>query len=155
MTNAGKTKLVELEGLCYEVYKDSAGLPTIGIGHLLTKSELLSGKLHIGEACVDYRHGITADQAAQLADIDLSPCIETIQKSVTVPLKPNQFDAICLFVYNVGVSAFEHSTLLKVLNSGKFEQVPAQLKRWIYADGKKVQGLINRRNAEIDLFLAT
>jgi lysozyme len=42
--------------------------------------------------------------------------------------------------------------MLKVLNSGKYEDVPAQIKRWNKAGGKVLEGLIRRREAEACLF---
>ena len=56
------------------------------------------------------------------------------------------------FVFNIGPTAFRKSTLLRLLNEGKPEEVPAQLKRWNKAGGKTVQGLINRREAESGLW---
>jgi len=52
-------------------------------------------------------------------------------------------------VLNIGVPAFEKSTLLKKLNAGQYEQVPVELRRWIYAGGQVSPGLQNRRNSEI------
>jgi len=67
-------------------------------------------------------------------------------------LNRNQFTALVSFVFNVGVTAFRESTLLRVLNFGRYTEVPSQLKRWIYDNGVVVNGLINRRNAEIELW---
>jgi hypothetical protein len=44
------------------VIRDDRKPPTIGIGHLLTRSERTSGKISIGGRALDYRNGITEQQ---------------------------------------------------------------------------------------------
>jgi len=135
-----------------QVYKDSAGLPTIGVGHLLTKSELTSGKININGVPVEYSNGLTGDQVTDLLSQDVTPAENAVNNGVKVPLNQNQFDALVSFTFNVGVGAFTSSTLLKVLNQGQYDQVPTQLLRWTRAAGQVVQGLVNRRQNEIDLW---
>ena len=59
-------------------------------------------------------------------------------------------------MYNIGFGKFAESTLLKKLNNGLYNEVPFELKRWnkTTIDGKKVvsRGLVNRRNAEIEIW---
>jgi lysozyme len=71
---------------------------------------------------------------------------------VTVPLSDNQFSALVCFAFNVGVGNFESSTLLRLLNRGWYEQVPAQLMRWNRANGEVFGGLSRRRAAEARLW---
>jgi lysozyme len=72
-----------------------------------------------------------------------------------VPLNNNELNALISFVYNVGINAFKASSLLRLLNSGTDKKIVAeQFDRWIYDDGVKVKGLINRRKAEKDLFVS-
>jgi GH24 family phage-related lysozyme (muramidase) len=52
---------------------------------------------------------------------------------------------------NVGIGAFKDSTLLKRLGAGNYAEVPNQLRRWVRSGAKKVQGLVNRREHEIEL----
>ena len=70
----------------------------------------------------------------------------------TVALSQNQFDALVSWVYNLGPANLKASTMLKVLNSGDFEGVPAQIKRWNKAGGNVLEGLVRRREAEALLF---
>ena len=63
-----------------------------------------------------------------------------------------QFDALVSFVFNVGGGNFQTSTLLKELNAGHVAAVPGQLARWNTAGGQVLQGLVNRRRAEGELF---
>lgn len=144
--------LKEWEGCILQVYPDSGKELTIGIGHLLTKSERSSGKIRVGDYFISYANGISEDQARRLLVQDLVRPDWAVSVNVHVLLTQNQYNALVSFVFNLGVSAFENSTLLRVLNNGRFDQVPVQLRRWIHDNGKVVQGLINRREKEIALW---
>lgn len=154
ISDKGLKKLAELEGLRQEVYDDVAGLPTIGIGHLLTRDELSSGKIDIYGVSVKYKDGLTVDQCYDLFRQDLQGPEGAIQILVRVPLTQGQYDSLVSFAYNIGGSSFRRSTLLKKLNKGEYEEVPAQLRRWKYAGGKVIQGLVNRREAEVEMWNA-
>lgn len=149
---AGKALFREWEGLELEEYLDSGGAPTIGIGHLLTRSERLSGKIILQGQSVRYRNGLTVQQCLDLLDQDLAPAEQAVNAGVRVALNQNQFDALVSFTFNVGDSAFANSTLLKELNAGHYDQVPVQLRRWVKDNGKVVKGLIKRREKEIELW---
>ena len=147
-------KLIEWEGSKNIPYKDSAKLLTIGIGHLLTKSELRSGFITIDGKPVRYVKGITNDQIKKLLEQDLYSRDIVLSNLVTVPLTQNQYDALLSFMFNIGVNAFKDSYLLELLNGGHYSAVPSQLKRWNKCGGKVNKGLVNRRAKEIELWLA-
>ncbi|KQV91254.1 hypothetical protein ASD15_04215 [Massilia sp. Root351] len=149
----GKALFREWEGVVPHVYLDSGGAPTIGIGHLLTPSERSSGKLWLRGQPLHYRDGISATECEALLEQDLEPVQRCVNEAVTVPLTQNQFDALVSFAFNVGNSAFLHSTLLKRVNAGRFEDVPFELARWNRDNNRVVAGLVNRRNKEIALWL--
>jgi lysozyme len=98
---------------------------------------------------------ITADQAEQLLADDLRLYEKVVSNLVQVPLNDNQFAALVSFVFNVGQRGFETSTLLKLLNRGWYEQVPAQLTRWNRVQGEVLGGLSRRRAAEAALWKST
>ena len=100
-----------------------------------------------------YENGLTEQQCWDLLEQDLSCFERAVNKEVKVPLTQNQFDALTSFAFNVGITNFWESTLLRLLNKGEYEKVPDQLKRWNKAGGKVVAGLINRRDKEIALWL--
>lgn len=151
---SGKNLFKQWEGLVKHEYLDSGGAPTIGIGHLLTRSERTSGKILIGGQAYDYRNELTEEQCWQLLDQDLDDAEASVNEVVEVPLNQNQFDALVSFVFNVGNGAFRNSTLVKKLNQGHYDEVPRQLLRWVKDNGHVVQGLINRREKEIGLWNA-
>ena len=152
MSEQGLGLLKQWEGFKSKVYKDSAGLPTIGVGHLITQSEKTSGAIVINGLAVEYADGLTDQQVLDLLSQDVQPAEQAVNNGVKVALEQDQFDALVSFTFNTGTGAFSSSTLLKVLNQGQYDQVPNQLRRWNKAGGQVVQGLVNRRENEIKLW---
>jgi lysozyme len=152
MSEQGLELLKQWEGFKLNVYNDSAGLPTIGVGHLITQSERSSANIVINGVAVKYAAGLTDQQVVDLLSQDVQPAEQSVNNGVKVPLNQNQFDALVSFTFNVGGGAFAGSTLLKVLNQRQYTEVPNQLLRWTKAGGKVVQGLVNRRQNEIKLW---
>lgn len=146
-------ELKEMEGNKSKAYKDTRGLWTIGIGHCLTKDELTSGKIEVSSEIVRWRNGLTEDQIQNLLLQDLTLSESAVSCYVKVMLTQGQFDALVSFTFNVGINAFRNSTLRVVLNSGNYDAVPAQLRRWIHNhDGSICKGLVRRREAEVKLW---
>jgi len=73
---------------------------------------------------------------------------------VKVDLNDNQFSALVSFCYNVGPRALFESTLLRLLNQGKYQEAADQFLRWDKAGGQVLPGLSRRRRAERSLFLS-
>lgn len=131
-------KLKQWEGLRLNAYQDVGGVWTIGYGH--------TGP--------DVHRGLTISErrAEEMLIADLARFERAVDSAVKVPMNPSQFGALVSFAFNVGETAFRNSTLLKRLNAGRYDDVPAQLARWVHAGGKRVQGLVNRRAAEAGLW---
>jgi GH24 family phage-related lysozyme (muramidase) len=135
----GLDLIKKFEGCKLEAYLCPAGVPTIGYGH--TRTAELGAVMTESEA------------EAMLRD-DLKKAETTVERLVTVPINDNQFSALVSFVFNIGVGAFEQSTLLAMLNAyASIEIVAAQFMRWNKADGRELPGLTRRRHAERALFL--
>jgi lysozyme len=149
-------ELEEFEGNKSRVYPDSNGYPSIGIGHLLTKDELSSGKIVINGMIVRYADGLTEDEIEALLNQDLKTAEDSIARLVKVPLTQGQYDGLTSWTFNVGGGALAGSTLLKVLNAGAYDQVPDQMRRWVHnKDGSICAGLQRRREAEVALWNGT
>lgn len=137
-------RIKALEGLRLIPYKDQAGVWTDGYGN--TNGVVPGRKITEAEAEADLRANLRTAEAA-------------VERLVKVPLNDYQFGALVSFVFNVGVAAFASSTLLRVLNAGNYEAVPAQFMRWnkITVNGRKVvnKGLTNRRSAEVAMWVKT
>ena len=133
----GTEILKYFEGCKLTAYQDSVGVWTIGYGH--TKG------VYDGMT-------ITQDQAEQMLLSELEEYEGYIKDMVTVPLTQNQFDALVVWVYNLGPTNFRNSTLLKELNSGNYTAAGKEITRWNKAGGKVLAGLVRRREAEAKLF---
>ena len=135
----GKQFIKLKEGLKLEVYKCSSNVSTIGYGH--TGSDVHAGMK------------ITKEQAEKLFAMDIQIHENNINKLVKVPLTQGQFDALVSFEFNIGYGAFKDSTLLRLLNQGKYSESAEQFTRWVYSGGKVSAGLQKRRGEEKRLFL--
>lgn len=133
----GLSLIKKFEGCELEAYQCSAGVWTIGYGH--TKG-------------VTPSDSISQEEAEQMLVDELHEYESYVNEYVTVALSQNQFDALVSWVYNLGPANLTASTMLKVLNQGKYEEVPYQMKRWNKAGGKVLDGLVRRREAEALLY---
>jgi len=147
ITKAGIKMLQGFEGCRLDPYKDVAGKWTIGTGHLIRESER-----------DNLMKGITQQQADALFKADLEPRIKTVRSKVKVPLRQSQFDPLVSFVFNLGEGNFTSSTLLRLLNEGKYEDASLEFIRWSMATNtttkvKEVSpGIVKRRAAEQAIF---
>jgi lysozyme len=154
MSENGRKKLGEWEGSRSGAYRDQAGNLTIGVGHLLTRSELSSGKVWIQGQPVRYVVGLSDQQILDLLGQDLAGAEGAVNDGVKVDLSQNRFDALVSFCFNVGGAAFRSSSLLKLLNQGDYDAVPDQMRRWVHCHGQVENGLVERRKHEIALWNA-
>jgi len=69
---------------------------------------------------------------------------------VRVPINQNQFDALVSLTYNVGAKGY--SGLLAKLNAKDYAGAQAMFGEYVHAGGRVLQGLVNRRAKEADLF---
>jgi len=150
------------------------------IGLQLIKT--FEGKHNKGYLCpanvwtIGYGHtgptfGKQTPQGMTISDFDIDKLLkedmarfeEAVTKYVKVSLNQNQFDALVSFTFNVGIgkpkdaksdgTGLRGSTLLKLLNQGKYDEVPAQFLRWNKGGGKVLAGLVRRRKSEAHLFV--
>jgi lysozyme len=130
-------KLMEMEGLRLEAYRDAAGVLTIGYGHTR-----------------DVREGdrISAYWAKELLREDVEEVAKNVL-SLGVARTEGQLDALTSFAFNVGFGRLCRSTLLKTIRRrGSRNQIKREFKRWVYADGKRLRGLEKRREWEAKRF---
>lgn len=128
----------EWEGLRLEAYLDTGGVWTIGYGHTKTAKQGMV---------------ISKQQAEDLLWQDVEWADKAVKALVNVPLNHNQRSALVSFVYNIGTTQFRNSTLLRKLNKGDYQGASKEFLRWTYDNGKFIQGLKNRRRAELKRFL--
>lgn len=123
-------KIKEFEGCVLTAYKCPAGKWTIGVGH--TKG-------------VKQGQKITMAQANALLKSDLKPCEDYVNR-LLVCTSQGMFDALVDFVFNLGQASLERSTLLKLIRQhANTNDIQKQFMKWVYASGKKMNGLVRRR----------
>ena len=144
VSNKGVDLICEFEGKRLVAYDDGVGVWTIGFGTIKYPNGV---RVEKGDTC-------TLDQAKEYMRHDLIEFEHTVNSSVKVPLNQNQFDALVSLAYNIGSNAFKSSTLVKKLNTGDYQGAADQFNVWINAGGKRMQGLVNRRDKEKLLFLS-
>lgn len=132
----------DIEGIILTAYHDIVGVPTIGIGHTN----------HMGTHEFKMGQTWTAEYADEVLADDLQYFWDAIDGQVTVDLTQCQQSVLTSWAFNVGTGATGRSTLVRLLNSGSYDAVPAQLMRWDKAGGKKVRGLTRRRQIEADMW---
>ena len=125
------------EGFRNKAYKDSKGLLTIGVGHLIKTDEehLLNETL-------------TDEQVKELLKSDLKWCSEAVESSVRVPLTQNQYDALYSLCFNIGETNFRKSTVVKRINENDLKGAADAILMW-----NKPAVLQKRRERERALFL--
>ena len=139
----GLTLVKRFEGYSSTAYKCPAGVWTIGYG---TTRYLDCTRVHKGDS-------FTKLEAKVHLAHEFNRARWQVINLVNVPLTLNQLDALASFVYNLGAGAFRASTLRKRINDLDFDDVPYQFSRWVYAGGRKLKGLVLRRQAEVNLWL--
>lgn len=138
--------IAHLEGWRPRLYEDAAGHCTIGYGHLVHYGPI------DGSEAEEFLLGITKERGLELLREDAEKAAVAVRESVAVPLTQPQFDALASFCFNVGALRFGVSTLCRLLNQGRYAEVPMQLARWTSAHGKTLPGLVRRRIVEARLF---
>ncbi|SDL78068.1 lysozyme [Modicisalibacter muralis] len=126
------------EGRSNEAYLDPVGIPTICDGH--------TQGVQLGQT-------LSNDECDKLLAGDLGDAFDAVDQHVDVVLPPTRRAALASFTYNVGEDALMRSTLLRKLNAGDVVGACNELRRWVYAGGRKLAGLVRRRKAERELCL--
>ena len=135
---AGAVFITHMEGTELRAYPDSIGVATICTGH--TK-DVQIGDVATPEQCLEY-----------LAE-DVEDATEDVRRCTTAPVTQAQMDALISLTFNIGGANYCRSTLVKKLNAGNCNGAANEFQKWVYADGKKLNGLVNRRREERKMFL--
>lgn len=141
MTKEGIELIKGFEGCMLEAYKCQAGVWTIGYGHT---QGVYEGKK------------ITEEEAERLLASDLAKFetgVRNILGSVALGMRENKIDALVSLAFNIGLSAFQKSTLCRLVKADSEDKAIAkEFVKWVYAGGVKSKGLVRRRKAEADMY---
>ena len=144
--DAGYEFIKQWEGVRNKAYRDSAGIPTIGIGFIRYKVGARAGTR------VQMQDYLTDDEIKAEFTVQIAAYEDAVAEAVKVALTQSQVNALVSLCYNIGASAFKRSTVVRELNQRKYQAACKAIGMWNKAGGRVVQGLVNRRKAEQVLF---
>lgn len=143
ISKKGLKFLKSLEGCSLTSYLCPAGILTIGYGHTGVE--------------VHADMGITEKEAEDFLLKDLEKFEEKISSLLKVEVKQREFDSMVCLAFNIGLKAFENSTVLKRINEkAKKKDIISAWILWdkITVNGEKQvsKGLMNRRFKEVAFY---
>ena len=136
-SQAGIDLIKHFEGFRAKAYHCSAGMATIGYGH--------TRGVKMGDTC-------TMTRAEEWLREDLQDAESAVSRLIPRKMTQNQFDALVSFTFNLGPGALAKSTLRKRVGAMQDGEAAQEFHKWVYAGGKKLDGLVRRRAAEAKMY---
>ena len=141
ITDEGLHLIKRFEGFSPTIYICPAGWPTIGYGHVV--KEHGRGR---------FVNGIDREAGTAVLRTDVEIAERAVLGLIETGLDDGQFAALVSFAFNLGAGALQRSTLRRKINRDDHLAVPAELRRWVWAGGRKLKGLVRRREAEAAMY---
>jgi GH24 family phage-related lysozyme (muramidase) len=138
VTETGIALIKHFESFSAAPYVCPAGYPTGGWGHVFLPGE--------------EPRTLSEDEAELILRRDCLNAERSVLRLIRVPLEDGRFDSLVSFVFNLGGGNLQRSTLRMKVNRGEHDAVPAEFRRWVYAGGRVMRGLVRRREAEAALY---
>jgi lysozyme len=145
LSSIGADFIKSWEGLRMEAYRDGGGVWTIGYGHTAA-----AGGLAPSDGMT-----ITHREADALFESDIGQYEDAVNWAIKVSMEQREFDAFVSLCFNIGAGAFAASTAAKRFNKGDKKGAAEAILWWNKDNGNVVAGLVNRRMAEVQMFLAS
>ena len=147
LNDDGYKLICEFEGLRLKPYLCSNRISTIGYGNTYYPN---------GKRVTLLDDAITKEYAFEIFKTIADKFAKRVDDMVTSEITQNQFNALVSFAYNVGTGAFATSTLLKKVNNNSNDvAIKNEFLKWVRANKKVIQGLVNRRNKEALIYFAS
>lgn len=145
ISEKGLELIKKFEGFRSEPYLCPADIPTIGYG---------TTRYNDGRRVTLNDEPLSKEMASNILQYQVNTIYgDAVNDYTTVMDNQNHFDALTSFTYNLGAGNLKSSTLLKKHNSGDFHGAEDEFKKWVYADGVILDGLVKRRNEESALYI--
>ncbi len=139
--NAKAVSLIRaFEGFSPTPYYCPGGFKTIGYGHRLQRR-------------VPFPDHVTEEEACLLLAQDMQKTAVFVRRLIRGILTEGQEAALLSFTFNLGPAALQRSTLRLKVNRREHEEVPRELMKWVWSQGRKLPGLVRRRMAEGTLYI--
>ena len=146
ISKKGLDLIKDFEGFSAKPYLCPAGVPTIGYG-----STYYSDGKHVKVGDPSISKQKATEMLRHQVDVTYGAAVN---RYVSTDLTQGQYDALVSFAYNLGAGNLKSSTLLKRVNQGKMGKASKEFMKWTKAGGRRLKGLVRRREAEKQLFLA-
>lgn len=131
------------EGLYLKPYLCPAGVPTIGVG----STRYLDGRrVKLSDPPITREHALVLLRHKLLTEF--MPGVRALCAAVD---EPGRLAALTDLAYNIGLGNLKASTLRRVINAGRWDRVPGEMRKWVRGGGRVLPGLVKRREAEIAL----
>jgi len=141
LNEKGYNLICKFEGLSLKPYLCSAKIPTIGYGNTYYPD---------GKRVTLLDEPITKEKAFEMFKTIADKYAKRVTSLLLKEVTQNQFNSLVSLAYNIGINNFATSTLLKKVNANPKEiTIANEFKRWNKVNGKVVDGLVNRRLAEV------
>ena len=134
----GVSLLKQLEGCRLKAYQCSAGRWTIGYG--------FTDGVQEGDT-------MTAAECEARLGQELVIYEQAVWQATGGNVSQNEFDALVLFTWNVGIAGMRGSSVIKAHNRGDKVAASRAFGLWNKAGGQVNKGLVSRRAAEAALYL--
>lgn len=144
VNNTGLDLIKRFEGFSSKPYICPAGVPSIGYGATYYEDRK---RVTMSDPT------ITKERGEQLLRNLVDDFAMHVERMIKVPVTENQFAALVSLAFNIGLGNFSRSTVLRKLNTFDYDGAANNFWQWRKGGGKVLQGLVNRRAAEKELFL--
>jgi lysozyme len=132
------------EGCYLRPYLCPAGVPTIGYGATYYEN---GSRVTLGDAPIS-----RARAEALLLWMVRTKYLPVVLKLFPGLAEPGRMAALIDFTFNLGAGALRGSTLRKRVHAGRWTEVPAEIRKWDKAGGRRLRGLTRRREAEVTVW---
>ena len=146
VTDQGLARIKRFEGFSATPYLCPAGWWTIGWGAIHGLD---------GQPVTAATSPVTEEEAETLLRRDVAVAERAVLRLIAVPLSDGRFDALASFAFNLGGGALQRSTLRRKVNREEHADVPDEFRKWVWGGGRKLPGLIRRREAEAMMYVGS
>ena len=136
LNSTGHKALHDREGLRLKPYLDTKGIPTIALGNTYYLD---------GRKVTMQDKAITIQEAGNLATVTADKLAFQVDNLVKSKINQNQFNALVSLAYNIGITGFRNSTVLRKVNINPNDStIKEAFMMWT-----KDKELIGRRESEV------
>ena len=157
MNEIGRKALRHHEGVRNKPYRDSVGLWTIGVGHLIATPEQMKmtiAERKLSRCPAEWNRTLTNAEVDQVLQDDLQRFERGVLRYCPTGLTQGRFNALVSFAFNAGLGGLQKSSIRSKHNRGDYDSAADAFLLYRMASGVIQKGLVNRRNDERVMYLS-